>query len=215
MGDSAPLLLPLFPLPKAVLFPGMPLPLHIFEPRYRRMVADALKSHRTIGMVLLRPGWEAEYEGRPPLYPVGCAGVIDRHQKLDDGRYNILLHGQTRFRILEEHVPVRGQAGEPYRLATVRTLADAPGDAEALDGLRRRILAAVARATDGPAALVLQGEVPHEALVNGLCQSLDLAPVEKQSLLDCDTIEARAVRLLEILDFHLLERTSGRRPGVH
>ncbi len=69
-------LLPLFPLPNVVLFPHMSLPLHIFEPRYRKMVLDALESHRTIGMVLLRPGFEADYEGRPPVFERGCAGRI-------------------------------------------------------------------------------------------------------------------------------------------
>ena len=68
--------IPLFPLPNVVLFPSVFLPLHIFEPRYREMVGDALTGDRIIGMVLLRPGWEADYEGRPPIYPVGCAGLI-------------------------------------------------------------------------------------------------------------------------------------------
>ena len=69
-------LLPLFPLPSVVLFPGVFLPLHIFEPRYREMVADALQADRLIGMVLLREGWNDDYEGRPPVYDVGCSGVI-------------------------------------------------------------------------------------------------------------------------------------------
>ena len=68
--------IPIFPLPNAVLFPNVFMPLHIFEARYRAMVSDALAGDRIIGMVLLRPGYEREYEGRPPIYPVGCAGVI-------------------------------------------------------------------------------------------------------------------------------------------
>jgi Lon protease-like protein len=239
MSEDPSVLLSLFPLPNVVLFPGMPLPLHIFEPRYRRMIADALETCRTIGMTHLRPGWEAEYADRPALYPVGCAGLIERHEALDDGRCNILLRGQSRFRILEERLPsrerlraeaevpprgrapirgqapIRRQATQTYRVATVEMMTDTLGDAAVLDGLRRKILAAVARAPDGPATLVLQGEVPHELLVNGLSQSLALAPVEKQSLLDCDTIEARALRLLEILDFHRLERNSGGRTAAH
>ncbi len=75
-------LLPLFPLPNVVLFPNVFLPLHIFEPRYREMVADALASDRLIGMVLLKPGWEHEYEGRPPVYPIGCSGVITHVDQL-------------------------------------------------------------------------------------------------------------------------------------
>ena len=68
------------------------------------MVADALASHRTIGMVLLKPGYEEDYQGRPPIYPLGCSGSIVGDERLGDGRYNILLLGQSRFRVLEEHV---------------------------------------------------------------------------------------------------------------
>src|SRR5436190_22366215 len=95
-------LLPLFPLPTVVLFPNVFLPLHVFEPRYREMVADAISGDRVIGMVLLRPGWERDYEGRPPVYPIGCSGVITHSEKLADGRYNIILRGVERFRIVEE-----------------------------------------------------------------------------------------------------------------
>src|SRR5512134_2216313 len=85
--------IPIFPLPNVVLFPKVFLPLHIFEPRYRAMVDDALAGDRIIGMVLLRPGYEANYEGRPPVYAVGCAGSITHAERRDDGRFNIVLHG--------------------------------------------------------------------------------------------------------------------------
>src|SRR3954470_1943750 len=111
-------LLPIFPLPNVVLFPNVFLPLHIFEPRYREMVADALKSDRMIGMALLRPGWQADYEGRPPVYPIGCSGVITHAETLDDGRYNIVLRGVERFRILEEDDRLS------YRRARVEQLPD-------------------------------------------------------------------------------------------
>src|SRR5436309_832636 len=94
--------IPLFPLPNVVLFPNVFLPLHIFEPRYRAMVADALKGDRIIGMALLRPGYEANYDGRPPVYEVGCAGVITHSQPLADGRYDIVLRGLEKFRITGE-----------------------------------------------------------------------------------------------------------------
>ena len=77
--------IPLFPLPNVVLFPNVFLPLHIFERRYRQMVADALDGDRIIGMTLLRPGYEANYEGRPSIYDIGCAGVITHSQPLADG----------------------------------------------------------------------------------------------------------------------------------
>ena len=96
------------------------------------MVEDALGSHRTIGIVLLKPGYEQDYQGRPPIYPLGCSGAIVEDERLDDGRYNILLLGQSRFRVLEE------QDGEPYRLAAVEELPDPAGDAASLDPLRDR-----------------------------------------------------------------------------
>ena len=195
--------IPLFPLPDVVLFPHMPLPLHVFEPRYRKMTADAMASHKIIGMTLLKPGWEQDYHGRPPVYPVGCAGVVEECRRLEDGRFNIRLKGVTRFRIVSE------QDGEPYRLATVESLADEVGDADALESGRRRVLAAIGRAADGPSFLVAQPELPPELFVNAVCQALSLSPVEKQSLLDCDTLGRRCVRLLEILDFRLLEQTYG------
>src|SRR6266566_657655 len=95
-------LLPLFPLPNVVLFPNVFLPLHIFEPRYREMVADALNGDRLIGMVLLKPGWQHDYEGTPAVYPIGCSGLVTHAERLGDGRYNIVLRGIERFRIVEE-----------------------------------------------------------------------------------------------------------------
>ncbi|HMB79837.1 MAG TPA: LON peptidase substrate-binding domain-containing protein, partial [Vicinamibacterales bacterium] len=95
-------LLPLFPLPNVVLFPNVFLPLHIFEPRYREMVADALSGDRLIGMALLKPGWEHDYEGRPAVYPIGCSALMTHAERLDDGRYNIVLRGIERFRIVQE-----------------------------------------------------------------------------------------------------------------
>ena len=206
---TLPDLLPLFPLPNIVLFPQMPLPLHVFEPRYRKMVGDVLDSHQTIGMALLQPGWEPHYQGRPAIYPIGCAGLIEQSERLDQGRYNILLRGVTRFRILEEH------DGEPYRLASIDALGDEPGDPASLEEMRRKVLAAIGRAADGPVTLVLQTELPHDLFVNALCQSLNLAPIEKQSLLDCDSVADRCARLLEILEFMTLEQTYGRGKTVH
>src|SRR5919198_1094637 len=104
-------LLPLFPLPNVVLFPNVFLPLHIFEPRYREMVEDSVRGDRIIGMVLLRPGWEKDYEGRPAVYPIGCAGVITHSERLADGRFNIVLRGMEKFRIIGE------EGGRSYRVA--------------------------------------------------------------------------------------------------
>ena len=116
--------IPIFPLPNAVLFPNVFLPLHIFEPRYREMVADALDGDRMIGMVLLRPGWEANYEGTPPVFPIGCAGLITHHERLPDGRYNIILRGLQKFRIRGE------DEGRSYRVARIETIHEPSGPFE-------------------------------------------------------------------------------------
>src|SRR5678815_4288930 len=123
-------LLPLFPLPNVVLFPNVFLPLHIFEPRYREMVADAIAGDRVIGMALLKPGWEDDYEGRPPIFATGCSGVITHFERLPDGRYNIILRGVERFRILEE------EESRSYRRAIVEPLTEPPLAAEDRRALR-------------------------------------------------------------------------------
>ena len=92
----------LFPLPNSVFYPGTVLPLHIFEERYRKMIDDAIDSGQWIGMVLLKPGYEEEYNGSPDIHPVGCAGSLDHWAQHDDGKYDIVLRGQSRFRIVRE-----------------------------------------------------------------------------------------------------------------
>jgi uncharacterized protein len=92
----------LFPLPNLVLFPHVMQPLHIFEPRYREMLEDAIAGDRLVAMALLAPGWEKDYEGRPPLYPVACLGRITTYFRLADGTYNVLLLGLRRVKLLCE-----------------------------------------------------------------------------------------------------------------
>ena len=109
-------IIPLIPLPSTVFYPGTPLPLHIFEPRYRQMTFDALEGERKIGMVLLKPDWEASYFGRPKLFSIGCVGSIEKEIRHPDGKYNFTLVGLRRFRILKE------VDGKPYRRAEVDLL---------------------------------------------------------------------------------------------
>jgi uncharacterized protein len=92
----------LFPLPNLVLFPHVMQPVHIFEPRYRDMLEDALAGDRLVTMALLAPGWENNYEGRPPLYPIACLGRITSYFRLADGTYNVLLLGLRRVKLLYE-----------------------------------------------------------------------------------------------------------------
>ena len=131
----AELLIPIFPLPDVVFFPNTVLPLHVFEPRYRQMVADCLAGDGRLAVVMLRPGWERDYYGRPPVFAVAGAGEIIQSERLADGRYNILLEGQMRIRIEDE---VRSDL--PYRVARARRLADVLPDGAGA-ALRERLLA--------------------------------------------------------------------------
>lgn len=107
---------PLFPLPNVVLFPRAILPLHIFEFRYREMTADVIAGNRLVAMALLRPGWEKDYHGRPPIEPVVCVGRLLNYEQLPDGKYNFLLQGARRATIQRE------LADRPYRYARLETL---------------------------------------------------------------------------------------------
>jgi uncharacterized protein len=213
-------LLPIFPLPNVVLFPGVFLPLHVFEPRYREMVADALASDRMIGMVLLRPGWQHQYEGRPPVYPVGCSGVITHVETLPDGRYNIVLRGVERFRILEE------DDGRSYRRAVVEAVPEGPGTGDDHAAVRRQrtklealLAPAIERSlTAGSHTEDIAGrdsKIPStmadEDLVNALAQYLDLEPLEKQALLEQHNLRGRAESLVELLEMKIL---IAKTPGV-
>ena len=202
-------LLPLFPLPATVLFPSVFLPLHIFEPRYREMIADAVAGERLIGMVLLRPGWEQPYEGGPPVYAVGCSGVISHVDRLADGRYNIVLRGLDRFRIEAEGRERR------YRRARVATLREAPvsGNERArLRSVRHRLESMIVPAAErtGTDARTATG-MSDEDLVNALAQYLELDPIEKQALLEMDGVVPRGTALVELLE---MKRLMARTPGA-
>ncbi len=200
-------LLPIFPLPNVVLFPNVFLPLHIFEPRYREMVADAIDSDRLIGMVLLRPGWERDYEGRPPVYPIGCSGVITHVERLADGRYNIVLRGLDRFRILRE------DQERPYRRALVEPLREptlAPSDRDALRTCRAKLESLLTPTDRGGADAKMPAAMTDEDLVHALAQYLDLEPLEKQALLELGTLRSRAQSLVELLEMKMMAlKTSG------
>ena len=193
--DALPAEIPLFPLPEVVLFPGVPRPLVIFEPRYREMVADALKENKIIGMVLLRPGYEKDYEGRPPIYGIGCAGVIEDYEQLPDGRYVILLRGLTRFRVVSE------DQRKPYRLARVEAAPDLLTDEERapLSTMRERL----ARLLD--TVLPLGVEPPDPGLddvefVNLTAQALSMPEDARQDLLERNSVLSRARALVDRLE---------------
>jgi hypothetical protein len=187
--------IPLFPLPEVVLFPGMPRPLLIYEPRYREMVADALKGDRIIGMVLLRPGYEKDYEGRPPVYAVGCAGRIEEYEQLPDGRYGIFLRGLTTFRIVGE------DQRKAYRLARVEAIPEQLTDEELgpLSTVRERLSQLLYT------SLPLDVEPPDPGLddaefVNLAAQNLRMPEEARQNLLEHSSVLARARALVARLE---------------
>jgi hypothetical protein len=204
--------IPIFPLPNAVLFPNVFMPLHIFEARYRTMVADAIAGDRIVGMVLLQPGFEADYDGRPAVYPVGCAGVLTHSEPLPDGRYNIVLRGIEKFRITGE------DASRPYRLAHVEPLPEAvpEEDRAALRRHRQRLEALLAAAIERSGAdPKFPPAVADEDLVNALAQYLALEPLERQALLERDGVLARGRGLIELLEMRTMGRTAWTRGAVH
>jgi len=187
--------IPIFPLPEVVLFPNMERPLVIYEPRYREMVADALKGNRTIGMVRLRPGYEKDYDGRPPIDAVGCAGIIQESEQLPDGRYLILLRGLTTFRVLSE------DQRKPYRLARVEIIPEVLRDDERapLSAVRERI------ATLLVTVLPAGAELPDPALddaefVNLVAQALQMPEADRQALLERASVLSRARALVDRLE---------------
>jgi Lon protease-like protein len=194
--------IPLFPLPNVALFPAALLPLHIFEPRYRAMVADALDGERLIGMVMLRPGWEAHYERTPAIYPVGCAGFITHADRLPDGRYNIMLRGLEKFRILHER-PARDGA-EKYRIAQIESIEEAPLDrgAPSLSDARARLERLIAKQLHRSADESIPKDIADEDLVHAIAQHLE--PLEKQALLECDGLLRRCQTLVELLEMRIL-----------
>ena len=199
--------IPLFPLSNVVLFPGCLAPLHIFEPRYRQMTAAALEAERLIGMVTVRPDAREEMGGNPPIYAVGCAGLITDHQRLPDGRYNIVLSGVKRFRVESESGP---DSERLYRLADARWLDDPHGgSADGRARLREGVLGhlrRLARRSQGgeEVSLTHLGELDDGAFTNSLCQALGLPPEEKQGLLEAASLTERLTQLEGLLAFHLV-----------
>ncbi|HYK02501.1 MAG TPA: LON peptidase substrate-binding domain-containing protein [Thermoanaerobaculia bacterium] len=185
-------LLPLFPLPNIVFFPHTRLPLHVFEPRYRQLVKDAIESEERFGIVLLRSGWETDYFGAPAVHQIGTLGTIEQAVPLDDGRFNIVLRGDVRFRILDEVSRV------PYR--TARVIADPERTRDPQEAYaKREWLADVSRQylqylPDQTAVPEIE-TVSLDALANALIMSLNLDNDEKQRLLELSDVIARAEQI--------------------
>jgi len=195
VATSLPSEIPLFPLPEVSLFPGVSRPFIIFEPRYREMIADALAGSRIIGMVALRSGFEKDYEGRPPIYEIGCAGQIQQYQKLEDGRYLILLRGVMTFRIASE------DRRKPYRIARVEEVPELLKKEELgqLSTLRERLTQLLY------VSLPIGVEPPDPdlddaELVNMTALNLAMPEADRQGLLERNSVVARARALVERLE---------------
>jgi Lon protease-like protein len=204
-------ILPLFPLSNVVLFPGVRAPLHIFEARYRQMTAGALAGDRMIGMIAVHPDHVNQMEGNPPVFSVGCAGVITESEQLKDGRYNIVLLGTDRFRVRGELPETTGRL---HRVAEVDLLDDPFEAAERprVTALRTRVVELFTRlahltaaARDSELTPELFDNVDPVMLVNTLCQLLDLPCAEKQGLLECHGVRERLERLVSVLEFRSAE----------
>ena len=189
--------IPIFPLPNVVLFPRTLLPLHIFEPRYRQMVRDVLDGSRQIGMVLAKSTRETDASIAYEVHSVGGLGRISEVKELDDGRYDIVLSGVSRFRILEFLEEV------PYRRARVELLEDPyreqPEDhglaAHIISGFRDYVGSEMLGAEEGE----LLNKVDLVTLTNSVCSALQISPLEKQALLEMDDVRTRAEAVLAVL----------------
>ncbi|MDQ3068248.1 MAG: LON peptidase substrate-binding domain-containing protein [Acidobacteriota bacterium] len=188
--------IPIFPLPSVVLFPHVFLPLHIFEPRYRAMISDALEGDRIVGMSLLKPGWEEDYEGRPSIYAIGCAGLITHAERMGDGRVNLVLRGLEKFRVLGE------DTAKPYRLAHIEPLPELPCAEPATIRHERRRLETLIQGDTVSAAT--PPSMPDEDFINALAQYLHFDPLEKQALLEQPGALARCRSVIDLLEMKTL-----------
>jgi Lon protease-like protein len=209
VADSPAAELPLFPLDAVVLFPGVRAPLHIFELRYRQMMEAALGGARTIGMATVLPEHAADLSGNPPLFEVGCAGFLEAWERLADGRFNLVLHGTQRFRIVRERPP---EGERLFRIAEVELLKEEPvarADESELRAARERVQGALAellaRAGREPAEIAPErlAALDAETFTNTLCQLIALPTEEKQGLLQTPGTRQRLDTLDGILQFHL------------
>ncbi|MCG8608806.1 LON peptidase substrate-binding domain-containing protein [bacterium] len=196
--------IPIFPLPNVVFFPKTLLPLHIFEERYRRMVADAISGPNRIGMALLKEGWDRDYFGNPAVHTIGCLGDIQHTEELDDGKYNIMLYGVCRVQIL------RFVQNEPYRIAQVKYLKDIKFNEGFDEDVQAHSFIRMVREY-----LKAMGVKKHdefldfrnqsfESIVNQVATVLDLSILEKQSLLEKDALQDRFDKLRKILQEKLV-----------
>ncbi len=185
--------LSIFPLTGAILFPGLQLPLHIFEPRYRAMIGDALARDRRIGMI--QP--QAPREGAP-LYSIGCMGKIEEVETSEDGRYNIVLTGEARFRLLKEL-----DVATPFRQVEAELIEDSAdallsiAERAALESEARKFADAQGYSVDWESVARLD----DVTLVNGFAQIAPFDAASKQALLEAPNLRQRCEVMVQLLEF--------------
>ncbi|MGI8943598.1 MAG: LON peptidase substrate-binding domain-containing protein [Qipengyuania sp.] len=188
--------LSIFPLPGAILFPGLQLPLHIFEPRYRALVSDAMARDRRIAMIQPQRGGEDA-----PLYEVGCYGRIGDVEALDDGRYNIVLEGEQRFKLVREL-----DVTTPFRQVEAEALPE-PGD-EYLSSVERAAFEHEARNFADMQGYSVDWDsverLDDQSLINGVSQIAPFDAAAKQALLEAATLAERCEMLIQLMQFFAL-----------
>lgn len=190
--------LPVFPMPSFVLFPNTMTRLHIFEPRYRMMTAEALAGQRLIVLVGLKPGWEADYYGSPPTHEIGSLCKIINEERMEDGRYNLFVHCLARVQIT--HL----QRLMPYRVAAVSVLPDVEMPPAELDQAMSRVLSVVRSLVvklgdKGQALAEVLGSTRKTAILsNRLASALCAEPVERQRMLETTDPLARLEKISDL-----------------
>ncbi len=184
---------PVFPLPDTVFFPGTYLPLHVFEPRYRRLLGAALEGDRMMGIALLKPGWQVDYYGSPPIYSVFGVGEIVDHTSYPDGTADVVLRGVARAR-LESYKQER-----PFRVAVAKTAAETHDEHEFEDPVAFLKAACAAGLPRGLAHCVANvlglAPQPFGRVVDVVCSTLVPEPSQRQALLETLDAEERLWRL--------------------
>jgi hypothetical protein len=200
--------LSIFPLAGAILLPRAQLPLHIFEMRYRALVKDAMARDRRIAMIQPREPEEDDNEN-PPLFEVGCVGKVAEVEALDDGRFNVILEGVSRFRVVREldvTTPFRQIEGSIAGFGDERE--PAPLSIAMRGGLfseSRKFATALGYAVDWDAV----EELDDEALVNMITQVAPFDIASKQALLEVETMEERSDMLIQFMEFFRMHQATG------
>lgn len=188
--------LSIFPLPGAILFPGLQLPLHIFEPRYRELVGHALAKDRLIGMIQPQRSREGS-----PLYEIGCVGRIGDVEALEDGRYNIVLDGEARFRVIREL-----EVKTPFRQVEAEIIEDAENqylssvERAGFEFEARRFADAQGYSVDWDSV----SRLDDETLINGVAQIIPFDAASKQALLEAPDLANRCELMIQLMQFFAL-----------